>query len=172
MSITLADSYYLKALDLYPFELDQVTEALNFAISYDNDHAGAHCLLGKLNLYQLGKYREAEDHFEKALASDIENSETYYAYAELLIHIGEFGRAKKLIKYAYKIKGISVWRLKYYEGLIAEIKGDYLKAKKCMKLAYANSYRKNERVFLKDELERVKSKMKPSEKARKKREGK
>jgi tetratricopeptide (TPR) repeat protein len=172
MSITIADSYYLKALDLYPFELDQVTEALNFAISYDNDHAGAHCLLGKLNLYQLGKYREAEDHFEKALASDIENTETYYAYAELLIQIDEFVRAKKLIKYAYKIKGISVWRLKYYEGLIAEIKGDYLKAKKCMKLAYANSYRKNERVFLKDELERVKSKMKPSEKARKKREGK
>ena len=162
----------MKALDLYPFELDQVTEALNFAISYDNDHAGAHCLLGKLNLYQLGKYREAEDHFEKALASDIENTETYYSYADLLIQIGEFGRAKKLIKYAYKIKGISVWRLKYYEGLIAEIKGDYLKAKKCMKLAYANSYRKNERVFLKDELERVKSKMEPSKKARKKREEK
>ena len=165
MSITLADSYYLKALDLYPFELNQVTEALNLAISYDNDHAGAHCLLGKVNLYQLGKYREAEDHFEKALASDIENTETYYAYAELLIHIGEFGRAKKLIKYAYKIKGISVWSLKYYEGLIAEMKGDYLKAKKCMKLAYANSYRKYERVFLKDELERVKSKMKSLKKS-------
>ncbi|NNG27070.1 MAG: hypothetical protein HKM87_06060, partial [Ignavibacteriaceae bacterium] len=55
MSITLADTFYLKALDLYPFELDQVIEALNYAISYDNDHAGAHCLLGKLNLYQLGK---------------------------------------------------------------------------------------------------------------------
>ena len=155
----------MKALDLYPFELDQVTEALNFAISYDNDHAGAHCILGKLNLYQLGKYREAEDHFEKALASDIENTETYYAYAELLIQIDEFGRAKKLIKYAYKIKGISVWRLRYYEGLIAEIKGDYLKAKKCMKLAYAKSYRKYERVFLKDELERVKSKMKSLKKS-------
>jgi len=160
MSITLADSYYLKALDLYPFELDQVTEALNFAISYDNDHAGAHCLLGKLNLYQLGKYREAEDHFEKALASDIDNTETYYSYADLLIQIGEYGKAKKLIKYAYKIKGINVWRLKHYEGLIAEIKGNYLKAKKCMKLAYANSYRKYEREYLKDELERVKSKMK------------
>jgi len=165
MSITLADSYYLKALDLYPFELDQVTEALNFAISYDNDHAGAHCLLGKLNLYQLGKYREAEDHFEKALASDIDNTETYYAYAELLIQISEYGKAKKLIKYAYKIKGISVWRLNYYEGLIAEIKGKYMKAKKCMKLAYSNSYRKYERDYLKDELERVKSKMKSLKKS-------
>jgi len=37
----LADTYYLKALNLYPYDLDQVIEALNFAISYDKDHAGA-----------------------------------------------------------------------------------------------------------------------------------
>lgn len=165
MSITLADTYYLKALDLYPYELDQVIEALNYAISYDNDHAGAHCLLGMLNLYQLGKYREAEDHFEKALASDIDNTETYYSYADLLIQIGEYGKAKKLIKYAYKIKGINVSRLKHFEGLIAEIKGNYLKAKEYMKLAYVNSYRKIEREFLKGELERVKSKMKSLKKS-------
>ena len=165
MSITLADSYYLKALDLYPYELDQVTEALNFAISYDNDHAGAHCLLGILNLYQLGKYREAEDHFERALASNIDYAETYYSYADLLIQIGEYGKAKKLIKYAYKIKGINVTRLKHIEGLIAEIKGDYKKAKEYLNIAYVSSYKKVERDFLKAELERVKSKMKSQKKS-------
>ena len=165
MSITLADSYYLKALDLYPNELDQVTEALNFAISYDNDHAGAHCLLGMLNLYQLGKYREAEDHFERALASNIDYAETYYSYADLLIQMGEYGKAKKLIKYAYKIKGINVIRLKHIEGLIAEIKGNYVKAKECMKLAYLNSYKKVEREYLKEELDRVNSKLKDQKKS-------
>ena len=165
MSITLADSYYLKALDLYPYELDQVTEALNFAISYDNDHAGAHCLLGMLNLYQLGKYREAEDHFERALASNIDYAETYYSYADLLIQIGEYGKAKKLIKYAYKIKGINVTRLKHIEGLIAEIKGNYVKAKEYMKLAYLSSYRKAEREYLKEELDRVNSKLKDQKKS-------
>ena len=165
MSITLADSYYLKALDLYPYELDQVTEALNFAISYDNDHAGAHCLLGMLNLYQLGKYREAEDHFERALASNIDYAETYYSYADLLIQMGEYGKAKKLIKYAYKIKGINVIRLKHIEGLIAEIKGNYVKAKECMKLAYLNSYKKVEREYLKEELDRVNSKLKDQKKS-------
>lgn len=165
MSITLADTYYLRALDLYPDELDRVIEALNFAISYDNDHAGAHCLLGKLNMYQLGKYQEAEEHFQQALASNIDSAETYYSYADLLIQTGEYSKAKKLIKYAYKIQGINISRLKHSEGLIAEIKGDLQKAKKHMTNAYECSYRKYERDFLKEELERVGLKMKALKKS-------
>lgn len=165
MTITLADTYYLKALDLYPYELDKVIEALNYAISYDNDHAGAHYLLGMLNMYQMGKYAEAEDHFEKSLAGDINHTGTYYAYADLLIHIGEYGKAEKLINYAYKVKGINLSRMKHNEGLIAEINGDYKKAKEYMKLAYGSSYRKFEREFLKEELDRVKSKLKTLKKS-------
>ena len=165
MSISLADTYYLKALDLYPYQLDKVTEALNYAISYDDDHAGAHCLLGMLNMYQLGKYIEAEGHFEKALTGDINYAETYYSYANLLIQTGEYGKAKRLIRYAYKIKGANISRLKHSEGLIAEIKGDLLKAKEYMKLAYGRSYRKYEREFLKEELDRVKSKLKALKKS-------
>ena len=153
MSISLADTYYLKALDLYPYQLDKVTEALNYAISYDEDHAGAHCLLGMLNMYQLGKYIEAEGHFEKALTGDINYAETYYSYTNWLI------------RYAYKIKGANISRLKHSEGLIAEIKGDLLKAKEYMKLAYGRSYRKYEREFLKEELDRVKSKLKALKKS-------
>ena len=164
MSITLADSYYLKALNLYPFELDQVIEALNYAISYNCEHAGANYLLGLVNMYQLGKYSEAENHFEKALAGDINYPETYYAYINLLIQIGDYDRALNLNDYAYNVKGINVARLRHNEGLIAEIKGDLHKAKEYMKLAYSGSYRKNERDYLKDELERVNSKIKSSKK--------
>ena len=165
MSLSLADTYYLKALDLYPYELDKVTEALNYAIGYDNDHAGAHCLLGMLNMYQLGKYIEAEKHFERALAGDIDYPETYYYYADLLIQTGEYSRAKKLIKYGYKIKGINLSRMKHNEGLIAEIKGNLQKAKKYMKFAYNISYRKFEREFLKEELGRINSKLKSQKKS-------
>ena len=145
--------------------MDQVTEALNYAISYDNEHAGAHCLLGVLNMYELGRYKEAENHFEKVLAGDINHTDTYYSYAALLIHTGEYVRAKKLIKYAYKIKGINVSRMKHFEGLIAEIKGDLNKAKEHMKCAYNSSYRKYERVFLNEELERIKEKLKSLKKS-------
>lgn len=160
MALTLADTYYLKALDLYPYELDKVTEALNYAIGYDSEHAGAHCLLGMLNMYYLGRYKEAENHFEKALAGDLNYIDTYYSYANLLIQTGEYERAKKLIRYAYNVKGINVSRLKHNEGLIAEISGDLREAKKYVKSAYNHSYRKNEREFLKEELDRIKAKLK------------
>ncbi len=168
MAITIADSYYLKALDLYPYELDQVTEALNYAVGYDDEHAGAHNLLGMLNIYQLGNYSEAEKHFEKALASDINHVQSYYNYADLLIEIGEFERAKKLIDHAYKIKGARIPRLKRYEGLIAEISGDLAKAKEYMNSAYKNSCRKYERDFFRNELARIKAKIKDAKKEEKK----
>lgn len=165
MSITLADTYYLKALNLYPYQLDQVIEALNYAISYDNEHAGAHYLLGMLNMYQLGKYSEAENHFEKALAGDINHADTYYSYIELLIQLREYDKAQNLINYAYNVKGINVPRLRHSEGLIAEIQGYLYKAKEYMKLAYNGSYRKAERDYLKDEMDRVNAKIKSSKKS-------
>ncbi len=160
MSITLADSYYLKALDNYPYDLENVIEALNYAIGYDDSHAGANCLLGKLNMYQLGNYSKAEVYFEKALAGDMNLTETYYSYSELLIQIGEYVKAKKLIKYSYKIKGINIARLKYNEALISEITGDLEKAKRYITFALSRSYNKEEREFLSDALERVNSKLK------------
>ncbi len=167
MAITLADTYYLKALDSYPWDLEQATEALNYAIGYDNEHAGALCLLGKLNMYELCNYEEAENHYEKALVSDINYTETYYSYTDLLINIGEYERAKKLIKHAYKIKGINLARMKHYEGLIAEINGDLEKALKYMTCAYDNSYKSNEHKYLKSELDRIKSKQKGKDKTSK-----
>ena len=165
MALTLADTYYLKALDLYPYELDKVTEALNYAVGYDSEHAGAHCLLGMLNMYQLGRYKEAEIHFETALAGDLNYTETYYSYASLLIQTGEYERAKKLIGYAYNVKGINIPRMKHNEGLIAEITGNLSAAKEYIKLAYDLSYRKNEREFLKEELVRIKAKLKSVKKS-------
>ena len=101
----------------------------------------------------------------QALAGDIDYPETYYYYADLLIQTGEYSRAKKLIKYGYKIKGINLSRMKHNEGLIAEIKGNLQKAKKYMKFAYNISYRKFEREFLKEELDRINLKLKSKKKS-------
>jgi hypothetical protein len=61
-----------------------------------HEHPGAYCLLGMLNMYELSKYEEAESHFGKALASDINHIGTYYSsYADLLIQTSEHGRAKR-----------------------------------------------------------------------------
>tara|TARA_Y100000768_G_scaffold319786_1_gene255499 strand:+ start:420 stop:554 length:135 start_codon:yes stop_codon:yes gene_type:complete len=41
---TLATKYFIKATDAYPFNLEETIEALDYALSYDETHAGAHCI--------------------------------------------------------------------------------------------------------------------------------
>lgn len=159
MSISLADAYYLKALELYPAKLERAVEALNYAISCDSNHAGAHCLLGKLKMYQLEKFSEAEENFEMSLAGDLNHTETYYAYADLLILTCEYEKLNKLIKYAYTVKAINISRLKYYEALIAEKNGNFLRAKRYMTAAFSSSCREDERAFFQGELGRIDSKL-------------
>lgn len=168
MSLSLADAYYLKALGLYPAKLDLVLESLNYAIGYDSNHAGAHCLLGKLKMYQLEKFSEAEEHFEISLAGDLNYTETYYVYADLLILLGKYEKATNLIKYSYKVKAINISRLKHYEGLIAEMNGNFFRAKRYMTSAFRSSCREDERAFFQGELGRIDSKLEARKKPKKK----
>ncbi|NRA11714.1 MAG: hypothetical protein HRT57_07155 [Crocinitomicaceae bacterium] len=43
---TLATQYYLKAKDNYPYDLPEAMESLEYAMSYNNEHAETHCLMG------------------------------------------------------------------------------------------------------------------------------
>ena len=159
MNNTLSNKYYLQALEAYPYDLTEALDSLSFALSYENNHAGAHCLLGRLNMEQLKQFEIAEYHFEQALISDITYVATYEYFSLLLIILGEYKRAEKLIKHSYTVKGISITAMQYREGLLNEYQKNMLTAKKLMKLAYENSCNQEERTFLKNELERVKSKI-------------
>ena len=58
--------------------------------------------------------------------------------------------------------------MQYREGLLYEFGKNMVTAKRLMKLAYDNSCNKEEREFLKNELERVKLKLKVSKKKKSK----
>lgn len=170
MENTLSNTYYLKALENYPYDLSEAMESLSYALSYDSDHAGAHCLMGRLNMEQLKRYDLAEYHFEQAMISDINYVATYEYYALLLITLKEFDRAEKLISHSYKIKGVNLSTMQHREGLLNEYCRNLKKAKSLMKEAYDNSCCEEERGFIKNELDRVKSKLKSSEKKAKAKE--
>jgi len=70
MGITQANFYFIKALDNYAYNFQEAIEALNFALSYDEEHAGAHCLMGRLCSEYLNTYDQAEVHFKRALFYD------------------------------------------------------------------------------------------------------
>jgi tetratricopeptide (TPR) repeat protein len=147
-------------------------ESLNYALSCNSEHAGAHCLLGRLYAEQLKQFDKAEHHFEQALVSDMNYVDTYAYYSLLLITFSEYGRASKLLKYAYKVKGVSMCMLKHREALICESKKEYAPAKELMKLAFVYSINEREGNFLKVELERVKSKLNKGKKKKSKKSSK
>ncbi|MCG8699788.1 MAG: hypothetical protein MI922_17165 [Bacteroidales bacterium] len=164
MSLTLSTKYYLQALEAYPYDLAETMESLDYALSYDSKHAGVHCLMGQLYMEQTKQFDKAEHHFEQALICDINHLVTYELYSLLLIELGEFKRAKKLVKHAYTLKGASVCKLKHREALILERKGKYTRSREILTEAYDLGFNNSDREFLKNELDRLKEKVKANKK--------
>ena len=44
----LANNYLFKALDAYPYDLEETIEALTYALSYDEKNTVALCLMGRV----------------------------------------------------------------------------------------------------------------------------
>lgn len=166
---TLSNKYYLQALDAYPYDLGEAIESLNYALSYNQENAQAHCLLGQLYMDHLKDYSKAEHHYEQALISDMHYVITYEKYSLLMISLGAYSKASKLIKHAQTIKGINQAIMLQRKALIAEVNKKYSQAKVLIKQAYNESWNEDEREFLKNELNRIKSKIpKPKKKSKKK----
>lgn len=167
MSTTLANNYYLKALDNYPYDLPDFLESISYALSYDENHADAHYLMGRYYMEQVFKYNQAQYHYEMALVNDINHIETYYHFIRLFILTNELEKAEKLIEQATKIKGIYIPALLHRKAVIFEIRKNYKKALQWINKAIEDAYFTDDRDFYKREKDRIKDKM-PKKKKRKK----
>ncbi|MGB1316172.1 MAG: hypothetical protein ACPG4Y_09135 [Chitinophagales bacterium] len=164
----LASQYFIKAKENYQYAIDEALEALNYALSYDNEHAGAHCLMARYySDYELN-YDEAVYHFQQSLKYDVNYNETYYFYIDLLLKISEFKKAKNLINFAKNVKGVCMSCIIQREALLSEKLNNLKKAKQLLKLAIAISTINGEIHFLNSELVRVKNKVKAIKKLSKK----
>ena len=99
------DKYIYKALDYYPFNLEETTESLDYALSYDENNPTALTLYGRLLSEQLQNHEEAKVYFEKALAANIQAIEVYLPFIETLIKNEDYEQAQKMIDFALKTKG-------------------------------------------------------------------
>jgi len=125
MEITLADQYYLKAEYAYPWRIADAIENLNYALSYDDDHAQSWCLLGMVHMYSLKDYNEAQRAFNEALRADLSFVDTYKHLTLLKIWKGETEKAYKLISYAVKITGMDRAVLLGLKAMAMESQGRY-----------------------------------------------
>ncbi|MBR9861726.1 hypothetical protein GYB22_13470 [bacterium] len=159
-------------MDHYPFDLDQTWENLMYASSMDEEEPHLHFLYAKFYAEQLQDYRKAVEHFELALLHDPQHIPSLTAFSFLLIHLGWYKRAEKVLKATENIPGFCSVCRPLALGLISEHQGEFKKAKKQYKLALKYSVKQYESEWIRGEIDRVKSKINKKSKKKKSRKKK
>ena len=160
------NTYLVKALDNYSYDLSEAIEALNYALSYDEKNPIALALMAKFYREQLKDYNTAKQYYEQALAEDIDAVSVYPDYISLLIWTEEFDKAEKLIAFALTIKGIDKALIHYYESYLFEYKREFKLALKALKEAKLNTYNAGFLYDINQAKTRIKDKM-PKQKKKK-----
>ncbi|WP_430406476.1 hypothetical protein [Fluviicola sp.] len=129
------NSYLVKALDYYPYNLEEALESLNYAMAYEENNPIALCLMGRVNLEIFKDYALANSYFREALAANVNYLETYAYFLDCLLIQEEFDEMNKLLTFARLRKGIDRGLLFYYEALLFEKQLKFKKAQKAIKEA-------------------------------------
>lgn len=158
MTLNLANQYYLKASENFEFNLEEAIEHLNYALSYDQEHAGANYLMGRVHEEHFLNFREAEECYIKSLAADEESLLTCESYAGLLIRLQRHEEALKLLGYAMRLPGARTSVFRALEALVYEQRQEFEKAKQVLRQAKLESYSSENLQFLKEEMERIEEK--------------
>ena len=164
MEITLADQYYLKAMNSYPWRIADALENLNYALSYDENHAQAWCLQGIVHMYSLKNYSEAQAAFNKSIRADLSHVDAYKHLSLLKIWKGETERAYKLIDYALKLEGMDRAVMLGLKAMAMEIQGRFKTATDILETAKLLSLDCDTINWLNKNQKRVKAKSKQQKK--------
>ncbi len=147
--------YLVKALDNYPYNMEECFESLNYALSYDENNAVGLCLMGKVQAELFRNIPLAIEYFEQALAADLSYAETYRHYMNVLIATEQLEKAKAFLNFS---KGKIPYRkaeLLLFEALILEREHKWKKALKVLGKALGNAYSE----CMIEEIDRVKSRI-------------
>lgn len=162
MGLTIADNYYLKAKDAsggFISDWGEVTESLNYALSYDENHCPSLCFLGEIYAEKLSQFDDAFEAFDKIIGIDTNYVDVYPRYIKYLIWQEQIERAEKLIRFAEKIKGIDVSQIYWLKAHIEDVNGNYKESIKLLKKAQVHVYNEHYFDFMDDERKRIKKKI-------------
>jgi len=120
MGISTYEVMYIQALDNYPYNVEECIEKLQYVIAGDNEHAGAHCLMGRIYEEQLKDFKQAEYYYRMTLYLDRDYTPVYSQFAGLLINLKRFKEAETIIDIGMKVSGIDEASLIYFKGLLYE----------------------------------------------------
>ncbi|MBF8149190.1 hypothetical protein ITJ86_04740 [Winogradskyella sp. F6397] len=172
MDTNLLNNYVLKAIDAYPYELEETVENLNYALSYEANNAYALYLMGRLQAEQFGDYEKAKQYYAEALANKLDFHKVYSHYILVLIWNEDYKEAQKLIDFAFTVKGLNKGEVYMFQGQLFENLQAYKKAIKALKKAKIFGYNDGFICTVNSEISRIKNKMKPKKKKSKSRKKK
>ncbi len=157
---TLADQYYIKALDQYPYSLEEAIENLSYSLIYNKEHPGANYLMGKIYKEQMNNFIKAEEYYIRALAGDPKDINTCIDYIYVLIALKEYGKALKLISYSNKLRGVDLSKTYSLKALVFEYQHEYDRALSLYTKAKLEAYNEDSINLLTNEIKRIKMKKK------------
>lgn len=143
MGINTYEVMYIQAKDNYPFNVDECIEKLQYVIAADDEHAGAHFLMGKIYEEQLEDYKQAEYYYRMILYLDKDYTPVYEQFALMLINLNRLEDANIIIEASFKVAGITIAYMDYLTGLLYEKYEMYNTAKEYYtksKLGALNNY--------------------------------
>ncbi|QTE22478.1 tetratricopeptide repeat protein [Polaribacter cellanae] len=156
---TLVNNYVFKALENYPYDLEEVMEALNYALSYDDKNTMALTLMGRVYAEKLYKYEEAISYFKQALAENINAFEIYIPYIKVLLWNEDYKEAEEFINFGLTVKGSDKALLYVKKAILYEQLKNYKKALTFIKLAKEHTYNSEFMESIDEEKTRIKGKM-------------
>ncbi|TCP28274.1 hypothetical protein EV195_101436 [Tenacibaculum skagerrakense] len=164
---TLTNNYIFKALDAYPYDLEEAIEALTYALAYDEKNVMALCLMGRIYAERLHDFDKAKEYYAEAITENINAFHVYPHYINVLLWNDDNQEAERLIDFALTIKGADKGVLNVKKSQYLEKCGEYKKALKALKEAKRVTYNNDYLYTINQEKERIKGKM-PKEKKKEK----
>lgn len=168
MSISIGENYLLKAKEAYDYDMEECVEALNYAMSYDDESAEAFLLHGKVMLYYIKDYSSAEESFAQALNIDPTHSETFIEFVWLRINEARFEEAQQILYSALQVVKKDFAQLYRLQAVLLEYEESYSDAIESLEIALEKTYNCSFQCFLEEEINRLKNKKKRKAKRNKK----
>lgn len=158
----MLNSYLLKAIDAYPYEVEETVENLNYALSYEANNAYALFLMGRIHAEHFCDYEKAKQYYAEALANKMDFVKVYRYYVLVLMWNEDYEEAQKLIDFAFTVKGLNKGVVHLLQGQLFEALQKFKKAIKAHNKAKLNGCNNDFVAFVDAEISRIKNKMKPN----------
>src|SRR6185312_4872804 len=156
---TIEEKYLLAVDELNYGESPKGLQLLNEIISNDPLYARAHYQLGKIYYYTIQDYQTAGYHFKTCMELEPKFPDNYFHYLDLVVFLNMKKQVDNIVNRAMVTPGVNSALIYNLLGLFSEKNRDYAKALTTYKKALIEATCKDQRTMIKENIERLNSKI-------------